>query len=87
MSTTTTLDHKALVAENRAAGRELPQYTPVRPLEYKLKTDRKGTVRARYFVGYPSCRSFGISVAVVRQLEAEGRAVEVPFLASDPVVL
>ena len=84
---TTTHYHKALVAENRAAGRELPQYTRVRPLEYKLKTDRKGTVRASYFGAYPSCRSFGISLAVVRQLEAEGRAVEVPFLVTDPMVL
>ncbi|MGO4984485.1 hypothetical protein [Collinsella sp. Sow4_E3] len=83
---TTTLDHKALVAENKAAGRELPQYTPVRPLEYKLKTDAKGTTRARFY-SFRAHRSFGISLAVVRQLEAEGRAVEVPFLVTDPMVL
>lgn len=81
--TTTAMSHKAQVEANKAAGLDLPIYTTERPLEFRLKTDAKGTVRARY-VGFRSMRSFGIALAVVRKMEAEGRAVEVPFLITDP---
>lgn len=58
------------------------RYTTDKPLEFTLKTDAKGTTRARYY-SFRAHRSFGISLAVVRKLEAEGRAVEVVALVSD----
>lgn len=81
------MTHNDQVAANRAAGLEYPRYTTVFPLEYRLKTDAKGTVRARYYVGYPSMRSFGIALDVVKRMEADGRAIEVPFIPSDPGIV
>lgn len=53
------------------------QATVERPLEFVLKTDKRGVIRASYF-SRRAFRSFPIALAKVRQMEAEGRAVEVP---------
>lgn len=60
--------------------RSFKLYTTSNKLEFKLSTNKKGTVRATY---WSMGRTWPLKVSDAKALEAEGRAVEVPMLFPD----